>query len=380
MSQDGRLLAVWGEQGAQAGSVSVVEAGTFQPVATVTEPSAEWWAGAFAPESDALVVLRGGARTSVARHPLDGGEATSVELPGSLEVAGQIAPLGDGRAAVFAYAGGPGGDQDLTGAPRVLVVDLLAQRVVVDLALPQVRAGRTTGAQDRILEEFSPGLGWDVERERLYIAHAAAERITVVDLAAGTVVAEADLQPPAALAQPPAASGQPADAGGNGASASRHAVVSPDGERLYLTGWATSTTADGMHVERVLDLTVVDTADLRPLGQVDGGSGFAMLSPDGRWLTQVAGMPPTGVAGGPVRMQVLDAVTLEPVGEVPLEAPHGADAGFSRDSSHVYVQVWNPTGVVVRAFALPSLRQTGERELEHAAWFDIRAGLLVEQW
>ncbi len=139
----------------------------------------------------------------------------TVALPPGLEIY-EAVPLHGWRAAALTLDG---------NAARLLVADMAAGTVVADVPLPGIAIVSynppTTldPGETPVLPMALPGLGWDVDRDRLYIAHADSDRITVIDLSAGEVVAEADR------------------AGGvYREGAAKWAEVSPDGSCLYVTG------------------------------------------------------------------------------------------------------------------------------------------------
>lgn len=382
-SHDGALLAVPDSQNSDVGEgdlaeVDVLDARTFQPVASVDLEGAPI-AGflGFTPEADAVVVQRsdGGTQT-LTRHPLDPSEGTTtVALPEQLDVnAYQWAMLEDGRVALLAVE--RGGDGEGANAPllRVLVADLLAERVVVDLPLPGVRADQS----EIVLQDgplYFPGAAWDAAGERLYLAHADTSRVTVVDLASGGVAAEADLD-----SRAPGTEGLAADS-----SRRKQAQLSPDGSRLYVTGHDYPRNGPGEPGEP-LGLSVIDTATMTEVEYVSGVSYWVQMSPDGRWLAWTAEATDSDTEVGAdgdrpsSRVGLLHTETLEPVALLGDGYRSSYALGFSRDSAHIYLQSDDPNGgnggTVVRAHALPSLVQTGERRLSGQSWFDPGGGYL----
>lgn len=379
-SDDGALLALLDSAGSDVrnqsdiAEVDVLDARTFQPVASVDLEGAPitGFLG-FTPEADAVVVQGSddGTQTlTLTRYPLDPSEGTTtVALPEQLDVnAYQWAMLEDGRAALLAVERGGDGDQANTPLLRVLVADLLAERVVVDLPLPGVRADQS----EVVLGDgplYFPGAAWDTARERLYLAHADRSRVTVVDLASGSVAAEADLD-----SRAPGSEGLAVDG-----TRRKDGQLSPDGSRLYVTGRDYPPNGPG----EPLGLSVIDTATLTEVEYVSGVSDWVRVSPDGRWLAWTAeaagGDAGAGTDGDRPfsRVGMLDAETLEPVALLGNGYRSSYALGFSRDSAHFYLQSDDGDGgTVVRAHALPSLEQTGERRLPGQAWFDPGGGYL----
>lgn len=183
---------------------------------------------AFTPEADALIFWERGA---LVLAPLDSSAPRTTDLPPEV-VPFDLRPLPGGRAAVYGHARDMRGRP--TGARHVLVADLRAQTLLADLPLPGAAAGNAP-----------PGLGWDVQRERLYVVDAERRRITVVDLAAGAVAAEVQV-----------------DAGLLGGRV-RGVHVSPDGRWLAISG-------DGSGV------ALVDAASLSLVASLGSGGRAAV--------------------------------------------------------------------------------------------------------
>jgi len=375
-SDDGALLAVPDFQGIDIGEVVVVDARTFRPVATVRlEGSPITGLLGFTPEADAIIVQRRTGRgQTLSRHPLDPREGTtSVELPEPLRVdAEQTAVLGRGRVALLTTDRTGDDGESRRWTARVLVADLLEERVVVDLPLPQVRADPVAEVL-RDAPLYFPGLAWDEPRERLYLAHADTRRLTVVDLASGRVEAEADLGTRARDTEQLAA----------GARRMRNAALSPDGARLYVGGRDVVPRADPP--DRPLGLSVIDTATLTEVAHLRLLSESGELSPDGRWLawTSYTAVPVTDIERadgvGFSRVGLLDTISLQQVALLGNGYRSSYALGFAQDSGFFYLQSDDGEGgFVVRAHALPSLEQTAERRLPGDAWFEPRGAYLRE--
>jgi len=267
--------------------------------------------------------------------------------------------LADGRVAMVMRERSAS-ESDSRSTVHVLVADLLAERMVVDLPLPGLRADFMYGPPRQDASQAIPGFAWDSARERLYIAHADAARVTVVDLAGGAVLAEAEVGVPVA------------ELGEQPGHRWRWAEVSPDGTRLYTAGNESLAASSAV---TPFGLSVIDTATLSEVGRIEGVDGV-QLSPDGRWLLwSVPSMFAPGPTDDVQRVALMDTAQ---VGLVNLLGDRSAayPLGFSLDSSHVYLH--RAGSNVVVAYALPSLAQTGERRLPEDAWFDPSVGLLHE--
>lgn len=373
-SADGTLLAVL-EPGDEAGEVAIVDAQTFHPVARVTI-EATYSPMAFPPEGDAIVVPGWGeGGENLTRHPLDPAEpTTSIDLPADVVVAGAWTPLSAGRAAALATSRDPSDRRGWTGTARVLVADLLTERLVVDLPLPALAPGLFVGdpaEADEGVATYAPGTGWDVERERLYVLSGDATRITVVDLAAGTVLAEGEVG-----SGPGPATEEPVHRWWD-------ASVSPDGSRLFVGGWAmdpAEAAAGRGGWGTSLGLSVIDTGTLSAVGDVGEVNDWFSLSPDGRWLSwteRVAGDGTLDDEGAFARVGLLDTRTLEPA-TLPGNGAHSSyGLGFSRDSAHFYVSE-DGAERVVRAYDLRTMELSGQRQLPRDSWFEPLPGLLHE--
>lgn len=299
-SSDGRLVAVSGEAG-----FTVYESATLAVHAVLerTLPGRVTAAPHFTPKNDALVLRRG---LTLFHRPLDPGRATAVTtLPAGVVVT-EVVPLRDARAAVYAAGG------------RVLVADLRAGRVVVDLQLAPLG---------------SPGLGWDVDNDLLYIAHAGG--VTVVDLAVGAVVA------------------QRVDAPIAGDPAVYQAAVSPDGTRLYVTGARAGVT---------LGLEVIDTASLESLTALALPVASVTVSPDGNWLA---------LGGGGSGVMVLRAGETEVYAAV--GDPDSEPLGFDPSSSLLYV-----AGRRLQVLNMTTDRVVASRPLPDNSSFLPSAAVVIE--
>jgi hypothetical protein len=314
-SDDGELVAVSGQAG-----FTVYDAATLE-VRTVLErrlPGRVTVPPRFTPTSDALVLHRGRA---VFYRPLDPSPPTVTTLldPGLLIA--EVVPLGAARAAVFAVG----------ETPRLLVVDLLAGAIVIDVPLPGLRAEGPPA--DLPIE---PGLGWDVERQRVYVAQAGG--VTVVDLGTGAIVSRRPAPHPVAD------------------DTIERAAVSPDGTRLYVTGTRTGA------FPTTLGLEVVDTSDLSTVAAFGLPVGTVEVSPDGRWLA---------LGGGASGVFVMAAG--EQSVRVTLGDPDSLTMGFDAASALLYVG-----GRRLQALDLDTARVVGTRQLDDGGRFLPSAALLVE--
>lgn len=119
------------------------------------------------------------------RYRLGAGQAEAlITLPPGM-IGEEFRQSRSGRELSF-YKRPAGADNAARATPQLDFLDLDSGRVVATLPLIGVRAtppGMTANG-----EALIPGLAWDVPRDRLYVAHADSDLITVVDLAARTIV------------------------------------------------------------------------------------------------------------------------------------------------------------------------------------------------
>lgn len=233
-------------------------------------------------------------------------------------------------------------------APHLLLIDLSDGQTVADTRLAGVRAGQFKTARGDY-ELLLPGLAWDLPRDRLYVAHADTDQVTVVDLASGTVIRQAEIRPRASLPARLAHWLVPAAAAKGGPTTTRQALVSADGARLYLLGQQPDARdpADPDRVEWAIParLQVVDTSDLSETRRLalPATTGFA-LAPDGTRLLLHTFTPatpaPSPVPGPPPpgrhELLVLDARTLATNGKLDVPAPFFLQE-FSPDGRLVYL-------------------------------------------
>lgn len=368
-SDDGTLLAVPGREIAEGSVVVVVEAQTLQPVASLSVAEPVDGRLTFAPERDAVLV-GGHGLGHLTRHPFDPGEPTTrVDLPADVAIQGPWTPLGGGRAAALATSRSPSDPQGRTGMARVLVADLLAERVVVDLPLPGLPPGLFVGdVVEAGIGAFTyvPATAWDVARERLYVVAGDVARITAVDLAGGVVLTEA-----AVASQNPQRAGEPLHR-------RWHAMVSPNGFRLYVGGWARNAGSPDSGWGDTIGLSVIDTATLTEVGDIAEVSEWFTLSPDGRWLSWMEQVPPADGAPGEARARLLDARELQPAPLPGNRSRSSSVLGFSGDSAHFYLVTEYGSARVLRAYDLATMEPSGQRRLYRESWFEPLTGLLHE--
>ncbi|CAA9588094.1 MAG: hypothetical protein AVDCRST_MAG88-4325, partial [uncultured Thermomicrobiales bacterium] len=346
------------------------------------------WLG-FAADGEALFWLTGGDLDPFTSAPLKGelgrydprtGTATTVlALPYTFgpDNVPDVRPLRGDRLGLYGVPVAP--DGWATDAPHLLVVDLPTGRVMTDLRLGGVRAGRVPDGEgpDAPPTSHAPGLAWDVARDRLYVAHADEDRVTVVDLAAGVVRRQEDIRDQTPL--PTGAGPWETRSAAPIAGGSRPALLSADGRRLFLFGQRSTAERlpDGRWRERIFlrGIRVVNTTTPREVGGLALG-GAAALSPDGRRLLvhtarYVGGAP--SPHSEDFRLYVFDAASLAELGRLDTEPGDIWFQGFSLDGHHAYlahlpawVQGRPSREYQLAIFDLEGRRFVAERAFAHA--------------
>ena len=133
---------------------------------------------------------------------------------------------------------------------------------------------------------FNPGLDFAPDRDALYIVHSDSERLTTVDFDAQKVKTT-DIQPKLSLSQRllSLTAGVAHAKGEDGTS--KQAVVSPDGQVLYVIGVrSTSLIQKGnLQTERTpLGLEIIRTSDGSRAAQIETDASELSLAPDGQLL------------------------------------------------------------------------------------------------
>ncbi len=125
-------------------------------------------------------------------------------------------------------------------APHLLLVDMDSDRLLTNLRISGLVDGQkrvpVSGSDENPYREYVAGRAWDTQNERLYIVHPDVDRITVVDLAAGTILKQGSVSARVSLLDrfwnhlvlPVEAKLNP--------GAGYQTALSSDGTRLYLTG------------------------------------------------------------------------------------------------------------------------------------------------
>ena len=200
--------------------------------------------------------------------------------------------LSSGNVALFGISTDPNNLAE--NAPRLLVIDPTGNRIVADTRLDGVKAGQfreqvmnaTPSAQEESWQYvmYNPGLAWDLDRKILYIVHADDEKVTVVDLVNGTLIKQTQIRPPQTLLDWVSDSMVPAAEAKGGPWLGARAILSRDGERLYVFSEKTE-----MGLPQAVELRVVATDGMREINYLDELLTDFALTPDGKSLLVVKG-------------------------------------------------------------------------------------------
>jgi hypothetical protein len=378
-SPDGRYLAVMQQPGRpRTGTILQIYRTDVlaAPIDTVHVPVTDVWPR-FSSDSERLLWVG---------HDADGASAVgglrivgeagrralpTVALPGGIAVLG-FEDLAGGRVGVHGYALPPPGDPagQAIGPVRLLVVDLDAGEVTVDVTLPTAPAVELLG--DGRSRHLAAGIAWDRDRDRAYVAHADRDAVLVVDLPTGEVVTELTT----GEAGPTPSPGEEFE------SVQRFATLGPDGARLYVHG------AGMLLLDPSGDLRGFRTQDLPLLvADLDGGrleragdvrGRVSAVSPDGASVALVRGQQ---THDAPRVLQVLAAGDLELRWEVPVGAV--LDLAFTPDGEHllVFSEVGrgNPGGWRLVVHEVAGGEGVQGLVFEESSWqVHLQAGLLVE--
>ena len=220
------------------------------------------------------------------------------------------------------YGTPPGAQLGMTrpGPARVLLLDAVTLEVAWQPALEGVLSGdwcvenceAAHGAQ--VFAFWAPAAVFSRDGRWLYIVHADADRLTAVDLKAHTLDMVKIDTARSWLERLLALTADTAQAKGPLVGASKAAVLTPDGGRLYVVGHRMDSTraanGDWQFREDFLGLQVIDVGSGRQVAHRESQATGVKLSADGGTLL----LEGWGEAGR--WTEVLDAASLQPVGRL----------------------------------------------------------------
>ena len=275
------------------------------------------WASpmAFSPDGRRLAVAVRGDAGENTLLLIDTATATTT-AQGSLPFTPSRLGFGPDGATLLVY-GQPEGDQagmSPPPPPRVLLLDAATLATTWQTPLDEVVSGHWCVEQCdgdfgvRKMISVVPGVALSPGGEMLSIVHADAERLTTVDLAARAVRTAPIRAPVAWIDRLLTLTAGVAHAKGPMDSFARTAVFSPDGSRLYVSGYdftMTANDAGGWDVaEAMQPLWVIDPVRGRVLAETDAPNHSLRVTPDGARLLLVDVSTDVGIVA------MLDAATL----------------------------------------------------------------------
>jgi hypothetical protein len=198
--------------------------------------------------------------------------------------------------ALVAYGQEPGEAPGTTppGSPQLLLAGIPALEEAWAYSFKDLTSGNwclenCEGPHEELSYVYwQPALAYSAARNQLYILHADENKLTVVDFAAREVNTMEVQEEQSWFEELLALTASVARAKGIANGATRAAVLSPDGARLYAVGRNTHSTvseSQGIQVEdEFIGLLVVDTATGKLLPGRDVPADGIKLTADGKYL------------------------------------------------------------------------------------------------
>lgn len=200
--------------------------------------------------------------------------------------------LSSGKVAIFGIPTDPNNLPE--DVPHLLIIDPTENRIVADVQLDGVQAGQfreqatdeTASVQGGSWQyvSYNPGLAWGLDRNVLYVVHADEDKVTVVDLANGTLIKQTHIRPPQSFLEWISNSLAPAAQAKGGPWLEARAILSPHGERLYVLSKKKE-----MDLLEASDLRVIATNGMHEVSQLNELLTDFVLTPDGKTLLVVKG-------------------------------------------------------------------------------------------
>lgn len=261
--------------------------------------------------------------------------------------------------------------------PHLIFVDLQTEKITADIALDGVKAGQTSiarGEGELAFHYLQPGLAWDLQRKKLYIAHADEDKITAVDLGKAVVEKQAEIRPLRSFGEMASNWLLPRAQAKMIAGTSHRAALSSDGQLLYLSGVRRDLQrdADGnmQYTVTPLGLRIIATDDFSERDRFSLPVDDLLLSPDGKHLL-LTGTRLEQHEGndGALRREGSGIYVFDTVrGEQAAHLEPGRSfylRGFSLESRYGYVGTISDNGKeAVKSIDLESRRLVGERYSE----------------
>ena len=265
-----------------------------------TQPPAKGWA-------DPLAFSVDGKRLALAYHDRTGTtaflfDAATGQLLGrqALTIRPRLMEFTADGAWVVAY-GSPLAELPTftqPGPPSALLMDGETLELKWSVVLPDILDGgwcqenctidRVANSESGRLVYWSPALAFDPEAGRLQIVHADENRLTTVDVLNRSLRSHTIGRAPTWIERLLALTAEVAEAKGWPEGATKSAVLSPDGTRLYIVGQTFSRSKDvegnWQGTSQPLGLTVVETRTGYELVARESGASRIRMSGDSRYL------------------------------------------------------------------------------------------------
>jgi hypothetical protein len=360
VSHDGQTLAVvrWPGENPYNGELILLNLANGKQTTTGVRIDGEVPVMAFASDDRSVTWIAGDrgpgtAAYRVVTYPLGGKVQFGAALPrNTWPMDGRRQENGD--LVVFAAQAGVSDGSSL--APHVLFVSTDG-KIRADLELSDLRAGDWRQEDGNVAID-NPGLAWDTKHRRLYVVHAEADLVTVVDLAGARVVAQVDAAA--------GATGFLGSLGVGSASAKleagndRSAALSADGSRLYAVGGTRKVVGTGNDMQfgqTPLGGFVLDTRTLTRVATIDLKVDRVLTGSGGRLVftgtTMTLATEAQSEASRRTELVVTDG-SLRVSAQRSLAA-YGWLVGLSADGATAYVA----SGTSVSALSLDRLSQWG---------------------
>lgn len=261
----------------------------------------------------------------------------------------------------FGFFGLTSTDGQNQGEASIVVLDAW-EGSLTQVALPGLDMGIIGRAEPigdvESLEIANPVAVWDTDNNRVLIVEASRDVITEVNLATGEITEHRWTRPEAFLERLWAFFIPRALAKGLTKGTTRDAVLSTDGDLLYV---ATRTTVidEDKEVSSPLDLVVLDTGTWAA-AVIDANVDTLYPSPDGVFLLAqgvdvVSGG--AGVRASPV--YVIDMSSGELLIGFQTSDTSGTNVSFSRDSGEAYITTWSEQEMKIDILDLGLMQLTG---------------------
>jgi hypothetical protein len=227
---------------------------------------------------------------------------------------------------ILTYASEGEGGITLNPTPRVIWLDGRDLSPLHELVLEDVKDGNYIENPEEVIDPVHDGIYWwtarviSPDRQTLYIVHADQDRLTTVDLARQTA-RTVEIRKPQTLFDRLMSLGVGVVQAKMLNGATREAVISADGERIFVVGQNVDSTREEGSNEWDMQFTpygllVLEARSGVELGRVEGaqGSGQISFSADGRRL-YVEGWDVNG--DGQSFTEVVDVDTLQVQKRIP---------------------------------------------------------------